>query len=64
MTQPQPAPTSLPATRVFRLHATRLTQIAGESRASAPKRTGRPGLSLVPQPKSSQQLATPTKEPK
>jgi hypothetical protein len=59
--QPQPdRASSLPADAVYRLHATRLTQIAGRPRALPSKRS-RAALSLVPQPKPSQQ-ASRTKE--
>jgi hypothetical protein len=59
--QPQPdRVSSLPVDQVFHLERGRLTQIAARSRAVAPKRS-RAALSLVPQPKPSQQ-PTPTKE--
>jgi hypothetical protein len=45
--QPQPdRASSLPADSVYRLHATRLTWVAGRPRAVAPKRA-QPALSLV-----------------
>jgi hypothetical protein len=60
--QPQPdRASSLLVDQVHCLHATRLTQIAGRPREAAPKRR-RAALSLVPQPKPSQQPPTPTEE--
>jgi hypothetical protein len=50
--QPQPdRASSLPASQVFRLHATSLTQIAVRPR-TAPLKRSRAALSLVPQPHS------------
>ena len=62
--QPQPdRASSLPADQVFHLKRGRLTQIAGRPHAVVPKRS-RAALSLVPQPKPSEQSAAPIQETK
>jgi hypothetical protein len=70
MTQPNLAPNPLPAKQVFRLRRGRLTRLAGRAGGpllAMPKRPragGHFNLTLLPQPKPSQQTASPTKEQK